>query len=296
MNKYSKNNHLKGVITLLLVTTIWGSGFVATDIAISSFNASFVLLIRFLVAFLAMLIVSFNSIKSMKKTALKRGLLLGIVAFVAFYFLTIGLQYTTPSKSAFVTATNVIMVPFIGIFLIGNQINKKNILAAFITLIGVAFLTLDSNFAIGRGDLLTGVGAVLFAFHIVWTGEFSREENVSHLILVQMGISFLMALLLFVIGGYDFSMDYSVKGMGALLYLGLFPTALAFAMQTWAQKYTTETEAAVILSFESVIGTIFSIAIVGEQMNYKMIIGSALILFSIFISEINMAKLFNKST
>ncbi len=294
MIKYSKNNHLKGVITLLVVTTIWGSGFVATDLAISSFDTSFVLAIRFLIAFLAMLIVSFRSLKKIKKSAIKKGLLLGVFAFVAFYFLTIGLKYTTASKSAFVTATNVIMVPFIGMFLIGNQINKKNILAAFITLIGVGFLTIDSNFVIGKGDLLTGVGAVLFAFHIVWTGEFSREEDVSHLILVQMGISFLLGLSLLLFSGYEFNPHYSNGGMVALIYLGLLPTALAFTMQTWAQKYTTETETAIILSFESVIGTLLSVAILGEQLTYKMLIGSALILISIFISEVNMAKIFKR--
>lgn len=277
---------------LLLVTAIWGSGFVAADIAIEDFDVNFVLAVRFLIGFIGLFLVSAKTVKNMKKTTIKKGLILGALAFIAFWFQIVGLKYTTPSKNAFMTATNVIMVPFIGMFLLGNRVNKKNVVGAFITLIGVSFLTLDVNFSISKGDLLTLVCAFLFAFHIVGTGEFSKGENVLHLTFVQMGISCLLGGIILMFTGFDVS-GATMRGVLALIYLGIAPTATAFAMQTWAQKYTTETEAAIILSFESVFGTIFSIIILGEMLTYKMVIGSALIMLSILISELNIAKLRN---
>ncbi len=277
---------------LLLVTAIWGSGFVAADIAIEDFDVNFVLAVRFLIGFIGLFLVSAKTVKNMKKNTIKKGLILGALAFIAFWFQIVGLKYTTPSKNAFMTATNVIMVPFIGMFLLGNRVNKKNVVGAFITLIGVSFLTLDVNFSISKGDLLTLVCAFLFAFHIVGTGEFSKGENVLHLTFVQMGISCLLGGIILMFTGFDVS-GATMRGVLALIYLGIAPTATAFAMQTWAQKYTTETEAAIILSFESVFGTIFSIIILGEMLTYKMVIGSALIMLSILISELNIAKLRN---
>ncbi len=278
---------------LFIVTAIWGSGFVASDIAIRELGVNFVLTMRFFVGFLVILILSGKTVKDLNKRVVKKGVLLGVLGFTAFYFQSRGLMFTTPSKNAFVTATNVIMVPFIGMFLLGNQVKKKNILGAFITIIGVSFLTLNSDFSIGKGDLLTFICAILFAFHIVGIGEWGRSENAAHLTLVQMITSFSLGAIILGFTGLGFS-ELTFEGVLAVIYLGVFPTGLAYLMQTWSQKYTTETEAAIILSFESVFGTFLSVIILGENLTGRMILGSILILLSIFISELNFAKIFKR--
>ncbi len=292
-NKYSNNNHLKGVIILLVVTAIWGSGFVASDIVIREAGVMPMITLRFFIGFLVLLVISNKSVLKMQKPVIKKGFMLGALGFLAFFFQAYGLKYTTPSKNAFVTATNVIIVPFIGMFILGNQVKKKNIFGAFITLIGISLLTLNSDFTVGKGDMLTFIGAVLFAFHIVGIGELGRSENAAHLSLVQMITSCSLGFIVTLFIGFNLD-ALSTTGVIAVIYLGIFPTGLAYLMQTWAQKYTTETEAAIILSFESVFGTLLSILILGETLSPRMIIGSVLIMLSIFISELNFAKIFRR--
>ena len=103
---------------LILVTVIWGGGFVASDIALESMKPFQIMMVRFLLASVLMGIISLGQKNREEKSvdrigAIRAGILMGIALFVGFSLQIIGLQYTTPSKNAFLTALNVVIVPFI---------------------------------------------------------------------------------------------------------------------------------------------------------------------------------------
>ena len=73
--------------------------------------------------------------------------------------------------------------------------------------------------------------------------------------------------------------------------MGLFSTFLAFLLQTVAQKYTSSTHAAILMSLESVFGSIFSIILLGDHFTLMMAIGCVVIFLGVITAETKWAFL-----
>lgn len=276
---------------LILVTVIWGGGFVASDIALESMKPFQIMMVRFLLASVLMGVISRGQRKSEEKLkdragAIKAGVLMGVTLFMGFAFQIIGLQYTTPSKNAFLTALNVVIVPFIAFVILKKKIGAKGIIGAVMSVFGVALLSLNGNFTVSLGDGLTLFCAVGFAFQIFFTSEFVKKYPASVLNMVQMFTAFVLsAISLMIFGENDFQV--TTQGWLSALYLGVVSTTICYLLQTACQKYIDETKAAIILSMESVFGTIFSILILHEVVTVRMVIGCAVILAAVIISNMS---------
>lgn len=276
---------------LILVTVIWGGGFVASDIALESMKPFQIMMVRFLLASVLMGVISRGQQKSEEKLkdragAIKAGILMGVTLFMGFAFQIIGLQYTIPSKNAFLTALNVVIVPFIAFVILKKKIGAKGIIGAVMSVFGVALLSLNGNFTVSLGDGLTLFCAVGFAFQIFFTSEFVKKYPASVLNTVQMFTAFVLsAISLMIFGENDFQV--TTQGWLSALYLGVVSTTICYLLQTACQKYIDETKAAIILSMESVFGTIFSILILHEVVTVRMIIGCAVILAAVIISNMS---------
>lgn len=271
---------------LILVTIIWGGGFVASDMALESMRPFQIMMVRFFLAAVLMGLISIKSLKGIKKEELRAGALMGIALFAAFSLQIIGLQYTTPSKNAFLTALNVVIVPFIAFLVLKKKIPAKVLIGAVMAVIGVALLSLDGNLALSIGDALTLLCAVGFAFQIFFTSEFVKKYRATVLNFAQMVTAFLLSLIsLFVFGETDFQVTQ--MGWLSVLYLGVVSTTICYLLQTASQKYVDETKAAIILSMESVFGTLFSMIILHEVLTPRMLIGCAVILAAVIISNLS---------
>ncbi|MBC5682656.1 DMT family transporter [Ruminococcus hominis] len=276
---------------LILVTVIWGGGFVASDIALESMKPFQIMMVRFLLASVLMGVISRGQRKSEEKLkdragAIKAGILMGVTLFMGFAFQIIGLQYTTPSKNAFLTALNVVIVPFIAFVILKKKIGAKGIIGAVMSVLGVALLSLNGNFTLSLGDGLTLFCAVGFAFQIFFTSEFVKKYPASVLNTIQMFTAFVLsAISLMIFGENDFQV--TIQGWLSALYLGVVSTTICYLLQTACQKYIDETKAAIILSMESVFGTIFSILILHEVVTVRMVIGCAVILAAVIISNMS---------
>ena len=133
-------------ILLVIVTIIWGGGFIATDGALDALSPFYIMMIRFMgAAILPSCILCFKKLKNLEGYIWRRGLFAGALLFLAFSFQTIGLQYTTPSKNAFLTAVNVVMVPYLLWLYMRKKPNQKEVLASIVCVIGIAFLTLKPD-------------------------------------------------------------------------------------------------------------------------------------------------------
>ena len=276
---------------LILVTVIWGGGFVASDIALESMKPFQIMMVRFLLASVLMGVISWGQRKGEEKLkdrsgAIKAGVLMGVTLFMGFAFQIIGLQYTTPSKNAFLTALNVVIVPFIAFVILKKKIGAKGIIGAVMSVLGVGLLSLNGNFTVSLGDGLTLLCAVGFAFQIFFTSEFVKKYPASVLNMVQMFTAFVLsAISLVIFGENDFQV--TIQGWLSVLYLGVVSTTICYLLQTACQKYIDETKAAIILSMESVFGTFFSILILHEVVTVRMVIGCAVILAAVIISNMS---------
>jgi hypothetical protein len=278
-----------GIIGLVIVTIIWGGGFVASDIALNELSPFEIMSYRFLIASILMGIFAWKNLKTISKDEIIYGSVLGVALFSGFALQIIGLKYTTPSNNAFLTATNVVMVPFIAYIIGRKKLNKADIVGSFTALIGVGVLSLQSNFSIGTGDIFTLFCAMGFAFQIYLTGIFGKQIRPSILNFLQMFTAFCLSVIGLLFSG-SINLSLSTQGISAIIYLGVVSTAICYFLQTAAQKYVDETKSAIILSMEAVFGTLFSIILLGEKLTIKMIIGGIMILSAVLMSELQIFK------
>lgn len=272
-------------IMLVIVTIIWGGGFIATSTALDDLAPFTILMIRFLGAAVLPVILSFKAWRSLSATVIVRGLGCGILLFLAFAFQTFGLMYTTPSKNAFLTATNVILVPYLLWFILKRKPTKKEMLASTLCLLGIALLTLKSEAAqMNIGDILSFICAVFFAAHMIALEKSAPDTNVFAMTALQMLSAGIMSAV-FALSLEGIPRAIPASASVAVAYSIICSTMLAYLLQTWAQKYTSANHASMILSMEALWASFFSYCFFHETMTLTMMIGAALIFMSVIYIE-----------
>lgn len=280
----SKKNSILADMSLLMVALIWGGGFIAVKGALDSVSPFYIMSIRFSISVLIMLLVFRKKIKYITKNYLFIGTIVGLLLFLGFAAQTVGMKYTTAGKNAFLTGTNVVIVPFLYWIISKKRPDSFSLISAFLCFIGISMLTLDGGIHIGLGDGLTLLCAVFYAAHIVSVGFFARKVDVILLVIIQLGVCAILSI----IAALIFEPKPHSLNSGtifALVYLGVFSTMLAFIVQNVAQKYTTSTHTAIILCLESVFGSILSVIMLHEIFTSKMILGCLTIFLAIITTE-----------
>ncbi|WP_099192002.1 DMT family transporter [Tepidibacter mesophilus] len=284
------SRQLKADLALLCVTIGWGASFILTKNSLSELETYNFLAIRFLIAFIISSCIFFkNMIKTDKKT-MKYGLVLGIILYAHYAFQTVGLNYTTASKSAFITGSNVIMVPILAGFMIKQFPQKKSLVSAVLALIGLAMLTLNENITrINIGDIYTLVCAIIFAIYIIFVGKYTWECESIALAVIQFGVVAFLSIMTSVTmesPNLPSSSDVWVN----IIILSIICTSGAFIIQSVAQKFTTSNHTALIYSAEPVFAAMFGYFLYSEIITVKTGIGAFLILLGMIISEVDFSK------
>lgn len=282
----------KGELGLALTAFIWGSGFIGVSISLSGgLTPLQILTIRFFIGAVLIGVIFFKEIKNnITKEAIISGSIIGLFLFIAFAFQTFGMAYTTASKNAFLTAINVVIVPFIGFILYKRALDKYGIISSIIAILGIGILSLEADFSINFGDFLTIICAFGFAFHIFFTGEFVKKYNPVVLTVVQFSVATVLSLVVQILFN-EVRINAEMSSIIGVLYLGIFSTTIAFLLQTICQKDVSETKSAIILALESVFGTILSVIILHEVLTVRMVIGCLIIFSAIIISETKLSFL-----
>lgn len=279
-----KKKKIISELGLMVTAIIWGSGFVASSISLEYFTPYQVLFGRFLIGTVILSLVFMRRMRRIRKSTLGKGVILGIFLYGAFALQTVGLQYTTPSKNAFLTAVNVIIVPFISFVIYKRRFDRYEFMGAILAMMGVGAISLQVTGGVNLGDTLTLGCAVLFAFQIFYTSLFVEHEDPVLLTLIQMATATFLGLILLLFQG-KVAIPTEGRALMSLFYLGVFSTTLAFLIQTVAQKYTTETKTAIILSTEAFWGMMLSVLILHEVLTLRMVFGGVLIFMAIITSE-----------
>ena len=278
-------------ISLLFVAIVWGSGFVVTKNALDLITPYYLLAFRFIIASLLLGIIFFKKIKKASIKDIKSGVLVGLFLFGGFASQTVGLNYTTAGKQAFITATNVVMVPFIYWGMSKKKPDNYEVFGAILCFVGIGILSLDESLSMGYGDFLTLICAIFFALHISSVGYFAKDSDPFVLAFVQIGTAAVLSTVFALI--FDPRMVEIQSGaIIPILYLGVFSTLLAFLIQTLAQKYTSSVHTAIILSLEAVFGSVLALIFLKEPFTIRFIIGCLSILISVMISETK-GRIFN---
>ncbi|MGN4126945.1 DMT family transporter [Lysinibacillus sphaericus] len=273
---------------LLITAIVWGSGFVITAIALEYLTAYQVMAGRFLLASIILTVLFGYRLKKATKSVIWKGVLLGTILYIAFALQTVGLQYTTPSKNAFLTAVNVIIVPIIAYAVYKRRIDGYEIIGSIMAIVGIGCLSLQGSMTMNIGDILSLACAVAFAFDIFCTNLFVQKEDAIALTIIQFITASFIGILVVISTG-EIPATLEKEAIYSIVYLAIFSTTIAYLFQNVANQYTTATKAAIILSTESFFGMVLSVLFLHEVLTGRMIVGAALILLAILIAEIKPA-------
>ncbi len=280
-----------GKLLILLATIIWGSSFVVLKNTLDTIPTEFLLGFRFFLAAVLLSAVFYQMWLEFNLSYLRRGLLLGLLLFGAYYSQTLGLTDTTPGKNAFLTATYCAIVPFLYWAVDKLRPDRYNISAALLCLLGIGMVAITSGFSMRLGDSLTLVGAMFYAAHIVALAKFTRGHNPLLLTTVQFFTCGIINWILQLFVVKQPVPELTAANISALLYLTILCSAVALTFQSYGQKYTEPATAAILLSLESVFGVIFSIIFYHEAITLRMYCGFGLIFLAVIISETKLSFL-----
>lgn len=274
-------------LSLLFNTIVWGATFVLVKNALDGITPMLFLALRFAIAAAAMMAAFWRPLTAaFTWKGAAAGALAGCFLYAGYLFQTLGLQFTSAPKSAFLTGLTSILVPFLGALVYRNKPQLSEIAGVFVATAGLWLMTLPG--AIGRiaaGDLLTLVCAVGFAAHIVSLGHFSEVMRFEVLSVAQLGAAAALALASFWWAEAP-RVVWRPAVVWAVVISAFLSTAMAFTIQAWAMQYTTATRTALIYLLEPVVAWLTSYWLVGEGLSPRAGAGAVLILLGILLVEL----------
>ena len=273
---------------LLYCAFFWGISFPAMKILVGIYPACWLLFLRFGVGSLMIYIFFHKRINSSFRKVIKDGAIIGALLFLAITSQTIGLQYIGGGRSAFISATYVLMVPFM-IWGISHKFpGWLTILAAVLCVLGMYFLMGDENSGSETlwGDILTLICALMFAVQVIAISRYTQDCDPVTLsfaeFVVFAGISLVSSLI------FESPAEYlSYNGLMELIFTIIFVTFGCYMLQIIAQKYAEPSHATIIMCLESVFGLASSIIFLNEPVTIRMLTGCALIFTAVMISELS---------
>ena len=286
MKNNKKSTAILASIGMLLATAIWGFAFVVVKEAVDVITPFYMLAFRFTIASVGMTLLFFKRLVRLNKKIWLHGACLGFWLFLAYFLQTWGCKYTTAGKNAFITVTYVVIVPFLAWMFFHEKLDRWSVSSAILALLGVGILSLNGEAGINKGDIMTLACGFLYAVQLLFVDRYTKKEDPILLTLVQIYIAAALSWICApLFEGAIPTAALSGDMVIAMLYLGLGSSMIAFVLQNVGQKYTPPATAAVLLSMESVFGVVFSVIMLGEEMNIRMFTGCAIMFFAIIMAE-----------
>ena len=269
-------------LALLAMTMVWGSTFILIKDLLDRVPTLDFLAVRFLIAGAVMLVVAPRALARLSAEGRRRGLVLGGLYGVAQILQTAGLASTAASVSGFVTGLYVVATPLLAALLLRTRLTAWTWGAVLLATTGLATLTLD-GVAVGYGEAITLVAAVLYALHIVALGAWSSAED-------ALGLSILQLLVIAVICLVATAPDGIVLPTRtgdwlSVVYMAVVAGAAALIAQTWAQAHLAPTRAAIVMSMEPVFAATFAVGLGGESLTWRLLAGGAMVVTAMVLVE-----------
>ncbi len=289
------SKQLKADLMLLMVTFGWGISYYLVDLSLEDMGPFTLNANRFLIAFIVALLLAFPKLKNISKATIKFSFLLGLALVLVYIGATFGQKYTTLSNAGFLCGLTVIFTPILSGIIYKKLPSRKQTLVILMCFIGIALLTLKSDFTINynnlKGDLLCIMCALVYAGHLLITEKVVTFEDVD---VFQIGV-----LQLGTTGAFNLILSFIFETphlpsqpqyWGPVLFLSIFCTGVAFIVQVVAQQYTEASHVGIIFSLETVFAGIIAYVLAKEVLSPQSYLGAALMIASIFIMEMEAIK------
>jgi drug/metabolite transporter (DMT)-like permease len=276
-------------LSLVGICVIWGTSFAIVKSVVGETNPATFIAARFTLAAILLGLIAGRRLHKLDRKLWKAGFVLAVPLMLGFLAQTYGLQGTTASKAGFITGMHVVFTPFLEQKFLRNRIMPYQMAGVGVAVAGLGLLTLDKLSPPTYGDLLVLACAFCFAVHLVLLGHYSPAMDGLLLSVTQMVWAAVFSIL---VAGSDMVqvVQFDKDLILSVAYLGVMGTALAYLVQTTAQKYTPPTRAALILQTEPVFSSFFARLWLDERFNIQQSVGAILILAGILLCQAGDAR------
>jgi len=294
---------------ILLTTLIWGSTFAVSRGMLDYWPPLSYLAVRMPLAALLFAALFPRQLFRAKRDAWRAGATLGLLVGLGFIGQTVGLLWTTPAKSAFITGLTTPLVPVVAYALWRARPSRENFAGIVLASIGGALILAPTGASAGinTGDLITLGTTILFAAHITLMGLYARRFDVRQLSALQITVAVAVMLTTWLLlRAWSAFADGLPAGLAReaepllwnaaivtqLVYMALVATVVTFLLWTWGQARMPATHAAVIFSLEPVFATLFAILLRGsaEWSGGRSTLGACLVVAGVIISELRWGR------
>lgn len=289
------NKQLKGTLSLLLATVIWGFAFIAQSVGMDLIGPFTFQAVRCLLAVLFLIPCTFlfeigklSPAASLKKwfspELWKSGLICGGALFVAASLQQIGLVYTDAGKAGFLTAMYIVLVPVLGLFL-KRKPPRSTFLSVPLAVLGLYLLSCVGVSKVNVGDICIMGCALAFAVQINCIDRFAGSVDGFRLNCIQSLVVSLLSVP-FVL----FTETVEIANLTAcwmpLLFAGVLSMGVAYSLQIMGQKELEPTLASLIMSLESVFAALGGWWLLKERMTATELLGCAMVFAAVILSQL----------
>jgi len=272
-------------IALIGVAAVWGLTFVMVQDAVRIVPVMAFLAYRFLPASFLVAAIFRRQLLALPARGWLTGAWLGVFLTSGYIFQTVGLERTTAAHAGFITGLFVVLTPLLGAVFLRERAGGPAWIAAGASALGLYLLSGAGGEFDLSGDGLVFLCACAFAAHILATSRAVRRYDVGALLAVQLGVCGLFCLIVAAVSGEVVApRDGSV--WLAIFVTSVFASAVAFWVQTYAQRHAPPARTALILGSEPAFAGLFAYVIQGETLTALGWLGAGLILVAIFTVEL----------
>lgn len=274
---------MPAVLALVLVTAVWGVTFVQVKDAVALYPLFAFLAVRFWIATLTLAVPGLPRVRSLGRPGFVGGAFLGLLLAAGYTLQTAGLERTTVSSTGFITGMYVVLTPLIALVLVRSRIGLSVWGGVALSTIGLAMLS-GIHAGSVTGDLLVLAAAAVYSLQIVLMERYApRYDAVAFTLVEMLAAGVALGLVAAALG--DLHLPHGWTVWGALLVTGVFASALAFLVQTWAQRRTSATRTALAFTMEPVWTAFFGYTLAGDRLGLLGWGGCAVIMAGIVLAE-----------
>ena len=274
---------------LILITMFWGGTFLAVQYAMTMSGPFFFVGLRFATAALAVALLSLKTLRGLTWLEVKAGVFIGLSIAIGYSLQTWGLQSIPSSKSAFITAMYVPLVPVLQWVCLGKMPGIMSWIGVLLAFIGLIFLAGPdgTSLTLGTGEIITLISALAIAAEIILISAWAGKVDIKRVTIVQLATASIVAFVTMIPAGESapvFTPGLLVIALG----LGIFSAIIQVTMN-WAQRSVSPTRATVIYTGEPVWAGIFG-RLAGERLPMLALLGGALIVLGVLVSELKLKR------
>lgn len=274
---------------LILITLFWGGTFLAVQYAVTMSGPLFFVGLRFATATVALGLLSWRRMAGLTLAEFRAGVAIGVSIALGYSLQTWGLQSISSSKSAFITAMYVPLVPLLQWVCLRRLPGLMSWIGIALAFSGLILLAgpQGNTLTPGTGELLTLAAALATAAEIILIGAWAGNVDVRRVTVVQLGTASLIAFTL--MGPAGESVPVFTPGLLTVAVgLGVFSAIIQLTMN-WAQRSISPTRATVIYTGEPVWAGVFG-RIAGERLPGLALLGAMLIVAGVLVSELKLKR------